>query len=678
MSDPSKAVFLSHASQDTPAAERLCHALRNAGIEVWFDQSELRGGDAWDALIRRQIKACFLFVPMISANTQSREEGYFRREWNLAVARTLDMSEGRAFLLPIVIDDTSDANALVPEKFREVQWTRLPAGANADAFVEHVRRLLSPDTTTPTATSARSSVPRASSMGAASARSMPPLARSFLPWLVGGLLILAMGYIVADKFGASKHAVPAAEAPATPPAHLEAAPEKSIAVLPFVDMSEKKDQEFFSDGLSEELIDHLAQAPDLKVIARTSSFQFKGKNEDMRTIGQRLGVANLLEGSVRKSGNTLRVTVQLVRADTGYHVWSNTYDRKADDIFKIQDEITAAVVQALKASLIEGATDKATGTQNTEAYALYLQGLAINRHASTGTEYEKAIDYFRRALKADPNYAQAWANFSAALSEKGEEGFASMDSVRQESRHAAERALELGPKLANAHIAMARYLIVDELDLMGGEREVQRALELEPNNQWALGWAGTLASMRGQFQTATSLLQRSIVNDPVNPWRYGDLANNYFLSGEYSEALNTYHRTLDLNPSDTNKHLFPGRILLAQGKPQSALAEIDRESDEKLRLGCECRALALDALGRKAEADAALSYLIKNHANDGAYGIALVYASRGNLDEAFNWLDRSYRQRDSGLLNLKVDPLLKNVQSDSRFAALLKKLRLVD
>ena len=169
MTDPGRAVFLSYASQDADAAQQLCNALRAAGVEVWFDQNELRGGDAWDALIRRQIKGCYLFVPIISANTQSREEGYFRREWNVAVARTLDMAEGRAFLLPIIIDGISDSQAMVPEKFREVHWTRL-AGANTDAFVDHVRRLLSPDATTPMATSARSSALRTSSKGAASPR----------------------------------------------------------------------------------------------------------------------------------------------------------------------------------------------------------------------------------------------------------------------------------------------------------------------------------------------------------------------------------------------------------------------------------------------------------------------------------------------------------------------------
>lgn len=453
---------------------------------------------------------------------------------------------------------------------------------------------------------------------------------------------------------------------------------KSVAVLPFVDMSEKKDQEYFSDGLSEELIDHLMHASDLKVIARTSSFQFKGRNEDMRTIGQLLGVANLLEGSVRKSGNALRISVQLVRADTGYEVWSETYDRKLEDIFKIQDQIAEAVVNALNATLNGRSTSTATDTQNVEAHELYLQGHAIFDRTMTPAGYRTAVEYYRAALKADPSYALAWARMSEALAEQGEAGFVPMDSVRQEARRAAERALELNPRLADAHVAMARYLIEDELDLPAGEPHIRRALELEPNDQWALGWAGTVAMFRGQFREATAFFAKSIASDPVNPYRYSDLAQNYFFAREYSQALNAFHRSVDLLPNDPNRHSVLGEILLAQGDPLSALAEMDREPDDKVRLGCDCRVLAYDALGRRKEADAALAYLKKYHAEDDAYGIARVYANRGKLEEAFKWLDWAYRLRDPDILTAHVDPLLKNVQSDGRFAALMKKLRLLD
>jgi hypothetical protein len=205
------AVFISYASEDLAAAASIAAALRNAGIEVWFDRAELRGGDAWDASIRRQIKNCALFIPLISKNTHTRGEGYFRLEWKLAVDRTHLMAPDLPFLLPVVVDDTSDQEDRVPDRFREVQWTRLPTGANTDVFVERVRRLLSPGATTPAVTSAQSSALPTSSTGPASTRSTPPASRSFVRWIAGGLVFVAAAYFVVDKFVLPKHLVPAAE-----------------------------------------------------------------------------------------------------------------------------------------------------------------------------------------------------------------------------------------------------------------------------------------------------------------------------------------------------------------------------------------------------------------------------------------------------------------------------------
>ena len=300
MSTPAKAVFLSYASQDAEAARRICDALRAVGLDVWFDQSELRGGDAWDASIRKQIKECALFVPVISANTQAREEGYFRREWNLAVNRTLDMSEDKTFLLPVVIDATIDAKARVPEKFREVQWTHLAAGEASAAFAERVQRLLSGGAAPTVAASQRRA----------------PLRRPHRP-------------------------------SARPPARLP-----SIAVLPFVNMSRDEENEYFADGLSEELLNVLAKIRGLRVASRTSAFSFKGKDVDIPTIAQKLNVATVLEGSVRRSGKRVRITAQLIEVASDSHLWSETYDRELDDIFAVQDDIAQSVVKELRAALL--------------------------------------------------------------------------------------------------------------------------------------------------------------------------------------------------------------------------------------------------------------------------------------------------------------------------------------
>ena len=411
MTDPGKAVFLSYASQDAGAAQRLCQVLRNANIEVWFDQSELRGGDSWDASIRQQIKSCYLFVPMISANTQAREEGYFRREWKLAVDRTSDMAGDRAFLLPVVIDGTSDVQARVPEKFREVQWTRLLEGANTDAFVEHVRRLLSGELPRgPSGTA-----PLAARVSAATITPKPvPASWRSKAVLFGTICaaVLVLGYFVAHRFLLSKDS---AEVGAVPTAQSASAafspPPHSIAVLPFADMSEKKDQEYFSDGLTEELLNSLAEINGLQVAARTSAFSFKGKDTDIATIARKLNVGAVLEGSVRRSGHTIRITAQLINSVTGFHLWSKTYDRDSGDVLKLQTEIATAVAGALQVTLLGDVAAKVElgGTRNPAAFDAYLRGAKASKSAHEAKDYATAITAYTEAIRLDPHFALAFA-----------------------------------------------------------------------------------------------------------------------------------------------------------------------------------------------------------------------------------------------------------------------------
>jgi TolB-like protein/Flp pilus assembly protein TadD len=449
--------------------------------------------------------------------------------------------------------------------------------------------------------------------------------------------------------------------------------DKSVAVLPFVDMSEKKDQEYFSDGMSEELIDMLTKIPELRVPARTSSFYFKGKPTTIPDIAKALAVAYVLEGSVRKSGNVLRVTAQLIRVDTGFHLWSQTYDRQLDDVFKVQDDIARAVVSALKVSLMGKAPPESAGTQSVEAYDLYLWARSIYVQAHTRADYEKVVEYLRKALDADPKFANAWALLSTALQVQGEENYVPAAQANSEGRRAAFRSLELNPKLPDAHTALARIYIVQDLDSVRGEQQLREALQLDPNSSWALAWAATLAAHNGEFDSAIALVRKSIESDPVNPTRYGNLAAILYYARKYPEALTASRKSDDLKAGTNSSSILEGLISLATGDPGSALKLI--EANPGLT-GCDCRVLALDALGRKPEADLALANLERDHANDNASGIAKVYASRGDLDQAFKWFDRSYRQHEDDMLWIKVDPLVKNVQSDPRFAALLRKLGL--
>ncbi len=457
VTEPSHAVFLSYASQDAEAAQKICEALRAAGIEVWFDQSELRGGDSWDQSIRKQIKTCALFIPLISHTTHDRREGYFRLEWKLAVDRCHLMDANMAFLLPVVIDDTRDDDERVPERFREVQWTRLPGGITPPAFVERVRRLLSGEL---------AQEPKASAA--------PTIQRPILAsWRVKtallaiiALFVVAFGYLVANRLAPSKPGAEVAGAPtlaaqsAAPTASAFNPPPHSIAVLPFVNLSGDKEQEYFSDGLTEELLNSLAEIDALQVAARTSAFSFKGRDNDIGAIGRKLNVATVLEGSVRRSAHTVRITTQLINTVTGFHLWSKTYDRGLGDVLKLQTEIATAVASALKVTLLgdEAAKIELGGTRNPGAFDAYLRGSKAVRSGQGASSYQSAIAGYTEAIRLDPSYALAFAGRSLALSNYAGE-FANGTAIRELSAKAqadARQALKLAPELAEGHLASAR------------------------------------------------------------------------------------------------------------------------------------------------------------------------------------------------------------------------------
>ena len=668
MIQPSKGVFLSYASEDAGMAQRICEALRVAGIEVWFDQSELRGGDAWDQKIRQQIRDCALFIPIISAHTQARPEGYFRLEWKLAVDRSHLMAAEKAFLVPVVVDATTQPEALVPTQFREVQWTRIRAGEVPAAFVDRIAALLN-QPVAPHVGSPERGVSRA------------PAGR--LPIVLTALsvpVVVALVTATAIHGGWLWHKpVPKAEASiasapvATTPA---AIPEKSVAVLPFLDMSEKKDQEYFSDGLSEELIDMLTKVPELRVPARTSSFYFKGKQATVPEIAKALGVADVLEGSVRKSGNHLRITAQLVRADNGYHLWSETYDRQLDDIFKVQDEIAAAVVKALKVSLLQGQAPRATPT-NTEAYTLYLQGRSFwQRHSAA--DNKKAADCLRHALELDRMFAPAWAVLAVVI----QDDFviystSSYQKARAEAYPAAEQALMLDPRLSDAHLAMAQILHDLDFDFERAHAEVSKALALDPGNSGAFRVAADLALTEGRLEEGSRFAQQAVMRDPLAVGNYRALGDAALLSGRLAEAEAAWRKALELNATAEGIHYRLGEMLILRGDPTAALAEMERNPDGPWRVAG--LPLALDARGRRSEADRALAVAVQELAVDGPYQIAVIYAHRNDVDHAFVWLDRAYQERDGALaLYVKSDPMLSNLRHDPRYNALLRKMKLLE
>ena len=357
-----------------------------------------------------------------------------------------------------------------------------------------------------------------------------------------------------------------------------AIPEKSVAVLPFVDMSEKHDQEYFCDGLSEELLDLLSRVPELHVAARTSSFSLKESLDDVETIARKLHVANILEGSIRKSGNSLRITVQLVRAENGYHVWSQSYDRKLQDIFKIQDDIAASVVQALKLSLLEESSPTTVVTNNTEAYTTYLRGEAIWKRANSREDVETVIDYARKVNAIDSRFAPAWVLLSKAYARQGYFEYAPRPAAYNDGRRAALTALQLAPNLPEAHTALVRVLLRYDFNFVDARAHVQLALGLDPNNVSALESASDLAEASGDINQSIKYLMSAIAHDPLNANHYILLVRLQLWAGNISEARSALRKMKELNPKQEGIHWLTGTILVADGDPVAALAEVSQAS----------------------------------------------------------------------------------------------------
>ena len=445
-------------------------------------------------------------------------------------------------------------------------------------------------------------------------------------------------------------------------------------MLPFVNMSSDKEQDYFSDGLAEEMLNSLAKIPGLRVAGRTSAFQFKGKNEDLRVIGQKLNVATVLEGSVRKEGQRVRITAQLIKVDDGFHLWSETYDRELNDIFAVQEEIARAVAGSLKVALLgeNTATPPARGT-NPEAYNAYLQGRYFLERRSQGN-MEKALGYFEQAIKLDRGYAPAWVGLAMAHNRQAYFGYVPFAEGFRKGRAAAEQALALDRNVAGAHAEMGLVQMASDWDWAGADASFKRALTLEPGNVTAVIRAADLALFLGRLDEALVLYRRSVELDPLSAEAQFFLGVPALYAGRLDEAAASFRKALELNPAYPSARVFLGRFYLAQSHPQQALAEMDREPEIYWRLYGQ--ALAYHALGRKKEGDAALAELIAKHSVAAPFQIACVYAFRGDADRAFEWLERSYTQRDTGLIWLKTDPHLKSLERDPRWASLLGKMRL--
>ena len=675
MAEASHAVFLSYASQDAEASSRICDALRAAGIEVWFDQSELRGGEAWDRQIRKQIHDCVLFIPVFSANAHARDEGYFRLEWKLAVDRSHLMAPDKTFLLPVVIDNTPQADERIPDRFRELQWSRVPDGRVPPAFIERVLRLLSRAEPAPGTVPTSLTAPT----GRPSVRASRP--RRALPAVAVAVAVLgALGYFAADKLWISRKPISAP----TPPAAQSAAPAAfappphSIAVLPFVNMSGDRDQEYFSDGLTEEILNSLARINELQVSARTSSFSFKGTNADLATIAHKLNVASVLEGSVRRAGHTVRVTAQLNNSVTAYHLWSQTYDRDLKDVLKLQTEIATAVADALKVTLLGDVAAKieAGGTRNPAAFDAYIRASKIHWAATTAKEEQGAIDGFTQALRLDRDYALAYAGRSLAISTAVLYWPTTVSNMRANLERAladARQTIALAPGIAEGHLALASAY-EGSLEFARADEEYKRALSLAPSNARVLRDYGSFALLMSRSDSGLAMLRRAAALDPLNYNSPLFLGIGLQLLRRYDEALAAISDSLSLasDASDARGNLAVTQYL--RGDLQGARSSCEKVADD-FDYRQQCLAMTYHKLGRHAEAADALAKLKARWGESGAAVYAVVYAQWGDTPKALESLDAALRLRDPRLEGLKTDPLLDPLRHELRFQAIERELK---
>jgi len=498
------------------------------------------------------------------------------------------------------------------------------------------------------------------------------------------LMAVALAWFAWDKFGGGRETLtpPAHESAAAParpappgsgPTPAAAVSAQSIAVLPFVDMSPGKDQEYLSDGIAEELLNLLVQVPDLQVAARTSSFSFKGTDARIADVARELHVANVLEGSVRKSGNRVRITAQLIQADSGFHLYSETFDRTLDDVFGIQDEISAAVVEALKIQLL-GAAPKAVQV-DPAAYALYLQGRYFYARR-TQADWAKANKAYEDALQIDPDYAAAWAGLSRVYYAQAGQSYVDLHQGTAQARQAAQKALALEPTLAEGYVSLASIQMTYDWDWAGSEASLRRALELTPGLTDAIASLGILKRYLGDLDEAIELDRRAVALDPLSLPGHHALGLALIYAGRLDEADRVYQHLLSLNPEFSAANLARSRVRLLQGRPDEALAVAELETEPFWR---EFGMLsALYVLGRTDEADTRLAVFIEQNQNDSAYQIAQLYGFRGDRDQVFEWLERAFRQRDGGLPEMLLDPYLKQFSDDPRWLALVRNVGLYD
>lgn len=503
--------------------------------------------------------------------------------------------------------------------------------------------------------------------------SITPRTGHLLDRIIIVVLVLALSYFAIDKFLLAPNREAASIQEATQKARneaiLDAYGDKSIVVLPFADLSPEGDQEYFSDGIAEELINLLARVPDLRVISRSSAFSFKGEKIGIPAIAEKLRVGHVLEGSVRKSGNQLRITAQLIEARSDTHLWSQTYDRTFDDIFAIQDDIATEVVEQLKGQLLIDDTNRQQ--RNTEAYALFLQAHHIGELASA-EGFGQAEALFKQALAIDPEMVDAWNGLSRTYVNQAGYGLRPADEGYELGREATRHLLTLDPDHAIGHSRLGWIAMTYDGDLEAAALHMEKAFSLAPRDPAVAANTAVLNLLLGRFDAGLRLFEFAVTRDPVNSGIHFSLGQTYLWAGRHDDAIATLRTALALSPNSLFTNFYLGAALMLDGNNEAALAAMKEERSEMARLiGLS---LAYYSAGLMTEADASLAELLSKYEADSAYSIAYVCAYRGEIDRAFEWLSKAEQARDRRLAEIVGEPLFANLYDDPRWAPFLRKL----
>jgi len=661
---PAGAVFISYASQDSGVAQALCTDLERHGVACWIAPRDVRPGDFYADSIVQAINACTVLVLLLSQN--SIDSAHVLREVERASAKKRPIIAFRI-----------DATPLPPglEYFLSAsQWIDASAASADRLFPKLIEAIRSRKS----AAAGPDTDPRPPARSRAKNRLLFPVVAA------GVVIALGLAYLAADRFWFARRATPLPAAPSSTSAPASdaaapafAPPAHSIAVLPFVNMSGDPKQDYFSDGLSEELLNSLAVVRDLQVAARTSSFTFKGTNADVAVIARKLNVGAVLEGSVRKDGNHVRITVQLINALTGYHLWSQTYDRDLKSVLALQTEIATAVTKALQATLLADAatTIEVGGTQNPAAFDAYLRGKSLERGNFDKETTQARIGVYSEAVRLDPKFAKAYAGLANAENQYAN-NFSDDTEIRghfTRAREAAEKAIALAPELGDAHASVAYVLERGYLEFAHAQAEYERALALSPNDADVLLRAGVYFTTMGRTDAGLSAMRKAIQLDQLNPASYARLTIAFTYAHRYREAIEAGDRSLQLNPTDDAvrnyvgfNHLLLGELDVAQ--PLCATAKPSWA-------GRLCLAVLYDKLHRRSEAEAQLAAMKAELGQGAAYQYAEIYAQWGDVPKALDWLETAYRLPDPGIGTLRVDGLVDPLRGEPRFREIERKLQ---